>query len=185
MRISSEFHFERHTIMRQITITCVLLAAAISCGTAKAEDIPKRSAELQVLERLFIGTWDSVVTNKTTGEKFNTIEKRRWSDKGKFVLSEEINLSTKKESHFLITYDPNAKKYRSCYIEEGGASIIDGAWDEETKTMSWSSIDVAGNRSAGKSRFIDKDHVEWSLVVTNSDGEVLVELATKQTRRKK
>ena len=171
--------------MRLMTITLTILAAATLCRATNADDAPKRSAELQVLDRLFIGSWESVVTNKTTGEKSNAVEKRRWSEKGRFVLSEDLNLSTKQEAHFLITYDPNGKKYRSCYIDQNGAAIIDGTWDEETDTMEWSGTDFAGNKSAGQTQLIDKDHIEWSMVIKDPAGKVLVELSTKQNRSKK
>ena len=172
--------------MRMIPIALAVLAATTVTQATHADDAQEnRSAELQVLDRLFIGTWESVVTNNTTGEKSNTVEKRRWSKAGSFILSEDMNLSTKQEAHFLITYDPNGKKYRSCYIDQNGAAIINGTWDEDTDTMEWSGIDFAGNKSAGKTRLIDKDHIEWSLVITNPDGKVLVELSTKQQRSKK
>jgi len=40
-----------------------------------AEEIRTRSAQLQVLERV-TGTWNSVVTNRQTGENFKSAEKR-------------------------------------------------------------------------------------------------------------
>ena len=107
--------------MRLTSMTLAVLVAAIFAENVNADDAPKRSAELQVLER-FIGTWDSVVTNKTTGEKSNTIGQRRWSRKGQFVLFEEFDSSTKKEQHFLLTYDPNGKVYRACFINESAVA---------------------------------------------------------------
>ena len=169
--------------MRLIAITLAVLATVSVLRPLSAEDAPKRSAELQVLDRL-IGDWQTEVTVKTTGEKFNTTESRRWSKEGKFVLSEDLNLSTKKEAHFLLTYDPNAKVYRACFIEEADAVLLHGTWDEGTQTMKWVSPDGAGARHAGSSRFIDKDRVDWSLTVTGPDGKVLVDLSGKQTRKK-
>ena len=169
--------------MRLIAITITVLAAAGFAESANADDTPERSPELQVLER-FIGTWDSVVTNETTGAETSTIEERRWSRKGQFVLSEDFDRLTKKEAHFLMTYDPNAKVYRTCFITEGSVAIILGTWDEDNDTMTWSGTDSAGNRLSGKSRFIVKDHVEWSMVFMNLAGKVVSELDTKQSRRK-
>ncbi len=50
--------------------------------------------------------------------------------------------------------------------------------------MKWNGTDAAGVKHAGKVRFIDKDHVEWSMVVTGPKGKVVVELSAKQIRRK-
>lgn len=170
--------------MRPTLMTLAVLAATTFAENVNADDAPKRSAELQVLER-FIGTWDSVVTNKATGEKSNTTENRRWSSKGHFILSEDFDKSAKTEAHFLLTYDPNSKVYRACFINRGGVSNYVGNWDEKTHTMTWNGSDSFGNKQTGKYRFIDMDNVEWSMVFTNSDGKVVLELSTKQTRRKK
>jgi hypothetical protein len=170
--------------MRLTLMTLAVLVAAIFAENVNADDAPKRSAELQVLER-FIGTWDSVVTNKTTGEKSNTIGQRRWSRKGQFVLFEEFDSSTKKEQHFLVTYDPTGKVYRACFINENAVADFVGTWDGEKDTMTWKGSDSFGNTFVGVDRFIDKDHAEWSMVFKNPDGKVFLESSAKVTRRKK
>ena len=50
--------------------------------------------------------------------------------------------------------------------------------------MKWNGTDAAGVKHAGNVQFIDKDHVEWSMVVTSPEGKAVVELPAKQTRRK-
>ena len=44
--------------------------------------------------------------------------------------------------------------------------------------MTWNGTDSNGNKHLGIERFIDKDHVEWSMVFTNPDGMVVLELST-------
>ena len=173
----------RNTTMRFIAFTLAALAIASASRLTGADVPPNRSAELQVLDR-FIGTWETVFTIKATGEQINSVENRKWSQKGRFVLSEDLNASTGKEAHFLITYDPNVRLYRSCFIEEGNAVVLLGTWDEDTATMKWNSTDAHGTKHAATYRFIDKDHVEWSMAVTGPDGKVLVELSANQERRK-
>jgi hypothetical protein len=168
--------------MRLAAIALAILTVAMA-PPLNAGDPASRSAELQVLERI-LGDWETAITIKGTGEKFNTVEIRRWSKEGKFVLSEDRNLSSKKEAHFLLTYDPNAKKYRACFIEEGNAVLLLGTWDNDSQTMKWAGTDAAGVKHQGTYRFLDKDHVEWTLEVTGPDGRVLAELSAKQTRRK-
>ena len=148
-----------------------------------ADDAPKRSEELQVLDN-YVGTWDCIVTSKATANKANTLQERRWSRKGSFVLFESFDLTTKMESHYLMTYDPKAKVYRTCYIDASNTISLLGTWDAQTKTMSWRGKDGDDNRVSGSERFIDQDNLEWSLAFTNSDGNVVVELSAKQTRRK-
>lgn len=148
-----------------------------------ADDGPKKSDELQVLDR-YIGSWETEVTVKGTGDTFKTKETRKWSKAGNFVISEDKNLTTQKEAHFLMTYDPSAKKYRACYIDEATAVILLGTWNEETQTMKWENAEGSPSKSNITDRFLDKDHREWSMAVTGPDGEVFVELSAKQARSK-
>lgn len=170
--------------MRYLAISLTVSALTALPRMLSAEDAPKRSEELQVLDH-YVGTWDSVVTNKTADTKSNTVEERKWSRKGTFVLFENFDLTTKKESHYLMTYDPNAKAYRTCYIEDSITISLLGTWDARTKTMTWNGKDSSDNRVSGSERFIDKDNLQWSLVITNPDGKVVAELTGKQTRGKK
>lgn len=169
--------------MRFAATAVAVLAITGFAAPFGAADAPKRSAELQVLER-FVGDWETVVTNKVTGQKFNTIESRRWSRLGEFLLSEDQNLATKKEAHFLITYDPNAKVFRASFIEEASAALFLGTWDDKAQTMRWTSPPEVTVKFTGTHRIIDKDHTEWSMTVTGPDGTVFAALSGNQARRK-
>jgi hypothetical protein len=158
------------------------LAVFISASVLSAGDARVRSPELQVLEYL-IGDWETVVTVKETGEKSTSIQTRKWSRDGKFVLSEELDVSSKMESHFLVTYDSTAKKYRACFMNEGATVPLLGTWDENKKTMTWRSTDVAFKHEAVHRR-VSEDLVEWTMTVTNPEGKIVLDLSAKQTRRK-
>jgi hypothetical protein len=45
--------------------------------------------------------------------------------------------------------------------------------------MNWNGTDAAGVKHAGNVRFIDKDHVDWSMVVTGPEEKIVVELPAK------
>jgi hypothetical protein len=169
--------------MRFVAITLVLMTTTSFPRRLVAEDTPKKPPELQVLDR-FVGDWDDAITNKTTRQKYNAIEYRKWSPLGEFVISQDQNLSTKKEAHFLITYDPDAEVYRACFIEAASAALLLGAWDAKTQTMTWTSPPEVNVKFTGTHRFIDKDHAEWSITVTGQDGTVYAQMSGKQTRRK-
>ena len=169
--------------MRQILLVVALVTMASTPSSARAEGTPQRSAELQVLDR-FIGDWETVVTNKATGDKVNSIQSRKWSREGKFVLSEEQNVETKRESHFLMTYDAKAKRYRACFMNEEFITPLLGTWDETTQTMTWQSTDIPFKHE-GVNRYIDKDHFEWTMTIKSPEGKVVLELSARQTRRNK
>jgi hypothetical protein len=147
------------------------------------DDAAKRSPELQVLDR-YIGDWEVVATVSGTDVNTKTIEHRTWSKQGSFLLSENEDLTTGKEAHFLVTYDPKGKQYRCCFINDEFTVPMLGTWDEQTQTMHWKSADVAFKHDA-TSRLIDKDTAEYRMTVTSPEGKVVFELSSKQTRRKK
>lgn len=169
--------------MRLKSIALVISITVSSLGAVSAQDVPKRSAELQVLDR-YIGDWETVVTVKGTGEKLTSIQSRKWSREGKFVLSEEQELPTKRESQFLVTYDSKSSQYRACFINDEFTVPLLGTWNEKDQTMKWKSSDVSFKHDMIQ-RFIDKDNSEWTMTVASPEGTVVLELAAKQTRRKK
>lgn len=167
----------------RFAIALALFPILILNSPLSADDVPQRSAELQVLDRM-VGNWETVITAKPAGETFKTVQDRKWSKEGKFVLSEDMNVETKEESHYLVTYDPNAKRYRGVFVGEKNAVILLGTWNEDSQTMNWVSAEGTPAKHTATHRFIDKDHIEWSMVVTAPDGKVLLDLSAKQTRRK-
>ena len=169
--------------MRQISLVVTVFITASVTGLGGANSPPKRSAELQVLDR-FIGDWETVVTNTATGEKIHSIQSRKWSREGKFVLSEEQDVATKREAHFLMTYDAKSRQYRACFMNDEFITPLLGTWDEKTQTMKWKSTDIAFKHE-GVNRFIDNDHWEWAMTIANPEGKVVLELSAKQARRKK
>src|SRR5207237_165726 len=122
-----------------------------------------------------IGTWDEVLTNKPTewmpkAERSTTVTKRGWSLGGQFIRAEGTWQPAKTEFIHLMSYDPQAKVYRSWYFDAGGTmprGSVRGSWDEKTRTIYWRDTDEAGNKTQGTHKIIDKDHSEWTVVTTN------------------
>ena len=170
-------------------IASVLTILVVFTSSPLAEDTPKGSAKLQVLDR-FVGTWDMEATVKSTdGEKtaYKLVSTRTWSVAGKVMRIEEPNLNRPElpEYHLLLTYDSKSGDYPGVFMSDPGRGFVTGAWDEKTQTMTFK-IEIAdGINYAGTQRFIDKDHAEVSGVTTGPGGQVLAEIAMKQARRKK
>ena len=185
--------------MRKLSIVFTVLAAATFAANGKAEDAPKRSAELQVLDH-FIGTWDHELTIKRLNEiameevtQITTVDTRKWSAGGTFVMFEN-SLEMKKnpdvpELIMMITYDPDTNTYPGCLMSGPSRTILTGIWNERTQTMYWSGKDHLKNTITGKHRFIGTDRAEASLATTNPAGKLVllgqvVEMSWNQTRRK-
>ena len=174
----------------RFTFLALLVLAAMMVSLAKAEDPPKRAAELQVLDH-FVGTWDIEVTIKQPGQREITnkgVETRKWSHGGKFVVFENGSLESEENSefHMLVTYDPATKTYPGVMMFGPGRSIVTGTWDAATSTMTFNGKSPEdGGTFVFKNRFPDKDHSESSGILKNGKGEVFMEQTQKQTRRKK
>ena len=63
-------------------------------------------------------------------------------------------------------------------------AVTKGTWDEKTRTLTFRDTDEAGNKALSHHKFIDKDHSEWTFVITSPTGTVLLDMNGKCTRRK-
>jgi hypothetical protein len=169
--------------MRLTSITLVLLVATIFSGLAIADDAPKRSPELQVLDH-FVGTWEHEVTVKPAGEeavKVQTVDYRFWSRGGQILHF--CNPTEDPEFHMSLTYDPASKTYPGVLLSGSTSATVTGTWDATRNTMVWAMKHADGNTFTGEHRFIGKDRAEASGAIKNAEGEVVIEFQYKQTRR--
>jgi hypothetical protein len=170
--------------MRLKMTTLVFLMAIAIPVAAKADDAPKRSPELQVLDR-FVGTWDLKATEKPAGGEattFDVVSFRRWSQGGNFVVFEDPG---QEEVNLPITYDPESKTYPGVIMIGAFSGLVTGTWDKDKKIMSFTIKHPNKTEYRGTHRFLREDYAEASGSVTDADGKVVVELSWKQTRRKK
>lgn len=177
--------------MRVTFLTVAVLAAALCSLAAHGQDAPKRSAELQVLDR-FVGTWDLDVTNTPASGEIvtgKTSETRRWTLGGKFVQFENSKTEKPDEPEFqmLVTYDPATKTYPGVLMSGPSRAVVTGTWDQAQQTMTFRGTfsDDSGVKFEYTNRFLDNDHCESSGVITGASGEVFVRQIQKQRRRKK
>ena len=114
-----------------------------------------------------------------------TMGSRYWSrgGKGTVVYQEDVNSSSGLETALIMRYDSENKVYRLALLLQNGWVVLHGSWDGKSQRMTWDRrTDAWGNRGSGFHRFIDKDHSEWTHVITNSEGEVVLDLSTKVSR---
>ena len=175
--------------MRLIAIMLTVVTAGIIPGILYADDAPKRSPELQVLDR-FVGTWDMKFTRKPAeGEKLalDTISIRAWTLGGTFVRFEDANnlkFPELQESQMLLTYDPELNNYPGVVMDGPRRFEVTGTWDEKTQTFSLSCPLPDGNH-VSTYRFISASRIESSGTERSRDGKILAEMSYNQTRREK
>jgi len=175
--------------MRNCTISLFVLATAIASSHAMADDRAKRSPELKVLNR-FVGTWNLDVTHsfpqgKTTIEK--TTEIRKWTLGGKFVHFQ--NPRTEQPDapgfHFLVTCDAKTKSYPGMLTTGAKRSLVEGTWDDESKTMRFTGSFSDGGSFDFKNQFLDNGNIKATGVIKDGSGKLVVERFDMQVRRKK
>ena len=169
--------------MKQLLIIITVGVFCLPHALVSAEDDTKRSPELKPLD-YFVGSWIQEVTNTSTGTKVVSNITRKWSQGGQYVISEDVETKSKKESLFLMTYDPNEKVYRTAYMSSYGVTMILGKWNEEKRTMNWTGKDAWENTLKGATAYTDKDNGTWWMKFTNPEGELNFELIGKLTRKK-
>ncbi len=167
----------------------IALLIAVSAAVALGGEGPAKPPELKVLER-FVGTWDAesvskpaVWTPKEVRAKY--VEVRELILDGWFVESKGRAADEKGDSTiWMMTYDLARREYREWLFVTGGFSIQwSGQWDEATKTFSFTGDAGNGVTSKGTTHFIDKDHIEFSILATDSDGKVYQDMKGNMTRQ--
>jgi hypothetical protein len=177
--------------MQQSILALVSLAFHCAQVPVTADEAAKPVPELRVLEDM-IGNWDEVMTNKPTewlpkAERSESVTNKSWSLGGRFIRMEGIWKPAKTEFLSLLSYDPATREYRTWYFDSSGGQprgSVRGTWNAKTRTLSWTGTDEDGNKTVGKSRIIDRDTHEWTVVTTNPNGKVVLDIVGKNTRRK-
>lgn len=151
-----------------------------------AQELPPKPPELKVLEQ-WIGKWNSDVTSKPAvwdreGSQYKGNSTEEWKLNGRFLYT---NVKAKGEQgryEFIAvrTYDEKAKAFRSWSFwskdKASGISESSGQWDENTKTMTDRAVDAdRGTVADSKIRFIDKDNFEFTFLVKDKEGTVLLD----------
>jgi hypothetical protein len=175
--------------MRTTTLGVLALAMLALTHALRADDPPKLPPELKLLEPM-VGTFDEVLTNKPAewtpmGGRATSVTKKTWSLGGRFLRTD--GAWDKTEFISFLTYDPATMEFRTWYFDAGGAfprGTLHGTWDEKTRTITWSGTDEFGNKTVGKTRIIDQDTHEWTVLTTDKAGKVLLDLVGRNTRRK-
>lgn len=173
--------------MRAIAV--IALCAVVSAAVALGDEGPPKPPELKVLER-FVGTWDAESISKpavwTPNEvRAKYVEVREMVLDGWFVESKGRAADGKVDSTlWMMTYDLARREYREWLFVTGGFSIQwSGQWDEATKSFSFTGDAGNGITSKLTAHFSDKDHIEFRIIATDSDGKVYQDMKGKLTRR--
>lgn len=178
--------------MVRLLVIAHLASAMLVAAAFADEKLPK---ELEVLDRS-VGKWKVEMTIEPgpwvpQGAKTTGNAEVKWVLNNRFVRGEfegtriEGGVKQWTAVMWITTWDPQAQCYRGnvYYAVKGGDKDYWGGghpgsvdtWDEKTQTMTGRAVDKdTGITSVGLTKWIDKDHYEWTNTVTDGDGNVMM-----------
>jgi hypothetical protein len=86
----------------------------------------------------------------------------------------------------LMTYDAGRHAYRAWqFLPNGTATEAVGVWDAAEHTFTWTARDASsGSTTVTKASFAKEGVESWSIVTTNRDGQVTMNVSGTNTRQK-
>jgi len=179
-----------------VNITTTVLAAVSVIllsglrGEAQEATTIQQSPELKVLQQ-FIGSWEQQVVSKPaewTPEKttMTLTSKGEWILGGRVLQAKAEWSPSGTKALLLMAYDEENKEYRQFYFDSNGGMPRGenrGKCDEATKTFTWKGTLPNGNTSTQIHRLIDNERHEWTFVIKDRTGEVLLDMEAKAKRK--
>lgn len=142
---------------------------------------------MELLDRL-VGTWDVEMSSKARpGQKLKAEITGRKILGGRYIEIRDRQVPTGDENYTLITYDAEKKAYRQWhYSSRWGHTEGTGAWDEATKTLSWTGQGGTTKTPVNTSlvwKLGTSGNTEFKNSVRDRKDKVLEDLEGTQTRR--
>jgi hypothetical protein len=161
----------------------------VLASRALAQEQGGRPEELKVYDRLK-GVWEGKVTSlpaewnrvETSGK---ATEEYQGALDESFVTGRTYGETRQTTGLTMWGYDGGRKLYRMWYFGAGGIAIMwEGAWNEQTQTLTLRTDITPEIVSTATLKFIDKDTREYTVEAKGSDGKVYQKVVAKFTRKK-
>jgi hypothetical protein len=178
--------------MTRLFALALAVFLAVSTDVTVAQDAPENISSEQKVLAMRIGTWDVVSHQKPAqwtpdGGTKKSVETIGWALKGKFIQGTATNKTDGVESMWMMNYDENIRAYRFWFFSSSGAFPLGnsiGHWNAETKTTTTKG-NIGDNITITSSmRFVSRDLQEFSFLIKNDDGDVLMDVTGTSKRKK-
>ena len=127
-----------------------------------------------------------------------------WVLNGRFLRGETSQKSDGTRAMSMIWYDVNTKSYRFVLFDSSepgkpkdlavgvppplwaglAVELPPSTWDEKTQTMEWNAGLFSPVKYTGRTTFPNKDTIQWSAVLKDFKGTVIVDVEGTSIRRK-
>ena len=184
-QITKQFSGRKLMTLPRLAFGIAVFAAIGLYNNATAEE-PN-----EVLQRR-VGTWVNEVTKKkaewTPEETTHKGEETtRWILDKTVQVHETWAKPGDLKATGLILYDKQAKLFRWWQFDNKGnfpRSESTGQWDAKTETLNFRSDLGNGNKLRLKIVFKNKDRIDWTVVIRNDDGRLMLDYIGRLTRKK-
>ena len=162
----------------------VTATVATTSATVVADDDP-----LEPLNRR-IGTWVHKNYHKKApwtpeAKTISGEETVKWVLNKKYIQGDVIHDDGTK-AHWLVTYDSEAKVYRSWFFHTQhfprGETV--GRWDAKAERMDWKMDLGNGLRAEMSFKRSGKDKIVWTMTIRDASGKLMFDGGGTQTRKK-
>ncbi len=165
--------------MRITFCQLVFLGVALLTTPAFSADPPLDSPEQKVLDK-WVGKWQTTYKMSIAGvisDKTVTAEVTAKRILGGRYVQETSEHSDKNSGMFILTYDPEQKRYRGWWFSSTGPTgEYAGEWDEASQTMTMTGVRVEPATISLTHHFEDDDHAKWKLEIKDGSGKTAVHM---------
>lgn len=168
---------------KHVSLFALLVSVPLSSAEGPSPEVP----ELKALDH-YAGSWDVVITGG--GSPFSKGEvNATWILDGRYLqqigtLQSADGKQTLKYTA-LMTYDPQRNTYRAwTFLSDGYTGEARSTWDAKAKVMT-SITPNEGSTTTTTADFSEAGTEKWRIVARDAAGNVVFEMAGKNTRRPK
>lgn len=202
-----ESDFKRKNSLKKFLFICLSICALTSSNfytdqvnseeskseDTKEEKISKKTVDAQDILKLWEGNWQSEKTVKSSlwiKKEVKEVE----SKKGNWILDkrfvEIISKGEKQTTKEIHSFNQHSKKFQKFTFDtHGNTSYWTGSWNDDAKIMTWHlNFDVVKgiivDRFSSSDNSENMDTCHTTFVMTNNDGNLLLEIDSISTRKK-
>ena len=167
-----------------------VLMVALVASTASVNNI-NAADPAEILQRR-IGTWITETTSRKavwTPKQMTTKgeETIRWTLDKHVQVTEGWSKPDDNKSTGMMVYDKQAKQFRSWWFNNKGVFPLGetiGKWDAKNETLHFSTDLGNGNKQDLKLVFTNNDRFDWTMIIRNQDGRLMMDVFGHTTRKK-
>jgi hypothetical protein len=182
--------------MNRKSVPGIVFSVLLCASACAADDQQKPAPDVPELLPLgqYAGNWEIEMTIKNSehpqGVKTTGTAIGEWIHGGRYLRQTwSVNAADgipAVNGSSIRTYDPRKQAYRTwSFDSSGNTEESEGTWDPKARALTWKVPEnAAGGTTITTSTFPEDGQETWSILAKDGNGETLVDVSGKGTRRK-